>query len=410
MDPNSMSPEAWQAFLDMPAMKSPEGHIPQFDNPPNKNHVAHIAVTICLVAACVGMLGRMIARRKLLHAADYVGLVSFGFYIATTYFLYSLIHSPGFFVHQYDMRLRTMVTFNKRIFIITHLYIGCVVLIKVAIILEWLRIFSANVRDWYYWVSHFILWTNVLHAVISIILVNTSALPYRAIWDPTIRRTEVRLNTAQTNLAGACLNIIYDVLLLVLPQQKIWSLHIQTHKKIGISIVFAFGLIALAAAAARLDATVIRKKNPDYTYSYSRLGLWTYAELTCGILIFSIPALPKVVEQMKPGLIVSTIRSWGSTSIRWLFRSRTSKSSSAESQNSSSHPREYHKVEEPELPLVQMDSTKNGEFRDKTTHVSDSDVEAGIVRTTDFTAFERYPVNEPSDVHQSQHPWMRSKN
>jgi hypothetical protein len=242
MDPNSMSPEQWQAFLDMPAMKIP-GHTPQFDNPPNKNYIAFVSISICLVTACLGMIGRMVARRKMLHAADYVGLVSFGLYIADAYMLYSLVDHPGFFVHQYDMRLRTLASFNKRLFISTHLYMFCIVSIKVAIILEWLRIFSTNMRGWYYWISHIILWTNVLHLVISTCLLHIAAVPHRAIWDPTILKTEVRLNTAQTNLAGASLNIFYDFLLLVLPQQKIWSLHIQKHKKIGISIVFAFGFL-----------------------------------------------------------------------------------------------------------------------------------------------------------------------
>jgi hypothetical protein len=297
------------------------------------------------------------------------------------------------------------------IFITTHLYICSITLIRVAIILEWIRIFSGTVRDWYFWVSHLILWTSVIWSSIALILLNLSLVPYRAIYDRRVLPTGMRVDTADTNLAGSSLNIIYDIMLLILPQQRIWSLHMRRSKKIGLSFIFAFGLFGIACGAARLDASVSRKNSKDFIYAYSRLFLWAYAEMTCGFMVFSLPTLPKAVEGMKPGILFSALRVWGSASLKWLRRTASSESSTSKATQTSSRPSGYRKFDEPELPLVQIGSVRSeGGFKNTGKYPKDdSDVEAGIVRTTDFVAMEGVATGDRGDVVYAQHPWTATK-
>ncbi|CAH0003346.1 unnamed protein product [Clonostachys byssicola] len=376
---DSKSREQMERILNGPALTPPPGHTPQIDNPPNMNYITHAAVAICLVASAVSMALRLTARWKLLHLADF--------------------HNPGTFVHQYDIRVRDMVNFTlpKPIFIMTHVYVSAVALIKTAIILEWMRIFSTAARDWYFWLSHFIIWTNLIWACVALILLNVSMAPHQAIWNPAVPPTAHRANTRQTNLVTASLNFVYDLLILLLPQQRIWSLHLKRSKKLGISVVFAFGFLyadqlpaqlgvpvtnsracfsAIAAAAARLDATITVKANPDFTYSYSRLGLWTYAETTCGYLVFCIPTMPKAIDKLHPGLIFSSFRSWGSASARWLRAPRTSKSSGSGTRQLS-HPSKYNKFDEDQSPIIELGQPRRSRASDSKSQDVDTDVEMG---------------------------------
>jgi hypothetical protein len=411
MAAGQMTPEQVEKLLNGPALKPPPGHTPQFENPPNENYIAYVVVTLCLAFATFSLAGRLVVRRRFLYISDYVALASFAFYVAVTYFLYRLTAHSGFFVHQYDIRLRDTIDYTLPIFINTHLYICSITLIRVAIILEWIRIFSGTMRDWYFWVSHLILWTSVIWSSIALILLNLSLIPHKAIYDRRIVPTGMRVDTADTNLAGSSLNIIYDIMLLLLPQQRIWSLHMRKSKKIGLSFIFAFGLFGIGCGAARLDASVSRKNSKDFIYSYSRLFLWAYAEMTCGFMVFSLPSLPKAVEGVKPGILFSALRVWGSASLKWLRRTTSSETAASKTSQASSRPSGYRKFDDPELPLADMGSVRSeGGLKNSGRYLrDDSDVEAGIVRTTDFVTSEGISTGDGRDVVYAQHPWAAKK-
>ncbi|KAA8651292.1 uncharacterized protein ATNIH1004_000173 [Aspergillus tanneri] len=93
-------------------------------------------------------------------------------------------------------------------------------------------------------------------------------------------------------LATAILNTISDVSLLVLPIFAVWSLHMRTTQKLGISAVFAAGLFACFASAMRIDVSVKKNHTLDRTYDWFPEFLWTSAEISAGIIASSLPAVP----------------------------------------------------------------------------------------------------------------------
>lgn len=54
----SLSPEAIKTFLALPALAPPTGVIPDFDNPPNQNHLAWGVATFCMIIATLCLLIR----------------------------------------------------------------------------------------------------------------------------------------------------------------------------------------------------------------------------------------------------------------------------------------------------------------------------------------------------------------
>jgi hypothetical protein len=124
----------------------------------------------------------------------------------------------------------------------SNLYGVVIPCLKVAILVEWLRIFvPGKSRTAFFWSCSTVLLVNVAYYVASIIALNLSCIPYRAIWDLTIEGK--CLDQQALNNSSAIVNLISDIAILALVQQIIWSLHMSLKKKIGVSLIFAAGLL-----------------------------------------------------------------------------------------------------------------------------------------------------------------------
>jgi hypothetical protein len=151
----------------------------------------------------------------------------------------------------------------------------------------------------------------------------------------------------------------------------------------------------------------------DLTYNFSKIGLWNYAEVTCGHLVLCVPVVPKALRKLNPSFLVSSVRSWSLGSLRRLRRpSNKLDGSTAWSQKSRSTV--YRQVEDPEIPLTKVESAYQTNGATGSTNSfprKDSDVQSGIVRTTRFTTAEKYSPNGSTQDHimDSQHPWAEAK-
>ncbi len=127
--------------------------------------------------------------------------------------------------------------------------------------------------------------------------------PRRKIWTPTVPGK--CLNFSAILISGAIINIISDFAVLALPIGSVWQLQMATKHKIGISAVFAVGLLyvlrqhlsrgagmvtpypylvltALSACISsimRLVASVVAIRSQDNTWDLVKTYLWTYAAI-----------------------------------------------------------------------------------------------------------------------------------
>lgn len=151
-----MSPEALAELLAAPALAAPEGVTPNFDNPPNKNGLAWIVTTLCMVVATICLFLRLFVRlwleKKLrveeckltsiplhLRPVEYAAnsnpfqswsflhmyvVLSFQFplfaiwatphtlqgaYWGTAYAGYALIYTPGYYVHTWNLHNEDLI-------------------------------------------------------------------------------------------------------------------------------------------------------------------------------------------------------------------------------------------------------------------------------------------------------------
>ena len=166
----------------------------------------------------------------------------------------------GYFVHQWNVRLKDLfsilyvrllgllscldrvLTMRKLIHVGNHLSGITFWTLKVAILLDWMNIFIPNRRRGYFF------WTSIsLMAIFALwyggsrIAENLSCIPFERIWDKTV--PGVCINWRIVNIVSAGHNLATDLIMLLLPQGPIWGLNLSVQRKLGVSAIFAAGIL-----------------------------------------------------------------------------------------------------------------------------------------------------------------------
>jgi hypothetical protein len=116
------------------------------------------------------------------------------------------------------------------------------IFLKSAILLEWIRLFvPGKTRNAFFWTCHAITILNALYYTANIIVENVSCTPKAYWWDKSL--TGHCLNGTVLALTSATVNLAFDITILILPQRVIWTLNMSTSRRLGVSVVFAIGLL-----------------------------------------------------------------------------------------------------------------------------------------------------------------------
>ncbi|KAK0610183.1 hypothetical protein B0T17DRAFT_500892 [Bombardia bombarda] len=288
----------------MPALDPPAGEVPDFDSPPNRNDIGIIVSVVCVTLTTLMVLARgyfRIVAMKKVAIQDFLALSSFGCYIGYIYCVLSLVHSPGVFVHQWNIRLRDLTEVLWIIHLGANFYgivIGCM---KTAILLDWLQMFTpGNARKTntkFFYACWAVISVNALYYFSATITQNLSCIPFEKIWDKTIPGGHC-IDEKVLQIVAAAINLVSDVAILILPQHIIWKLQISQQKKIGVSLIFAVGIFGCIAAGIRLSYSISFHSSPDASYAVSLLALWSVGEMSAVFLVFCVPAIPKTLKHL----------------------------------------------------------------------------------------------------------------
>ncbi|KAI1348543.1 hypothetical protein F5Y01DRAFT_306736 [Xylaria sp. FL0043] len=244
---HSLPLKVQEAILNGPAYIPPPGVVPNLEHPPNRNRLVLIVIIICLTVATIASLLRGYSRicilrnvsREDCEIASTSDIFSVACAACGLCFVY---HGPGAFVHQWNVRVKDLFDYLHILHIATNFYDVSIAALKVAILLEWARIFAPRgTRGLFYTMCHVLLWLNVLFYSSKILLINLSCIPHRAIWDKTVPAK--CLNQKIVYLVAAAIGVVSHAFILALPQTIIWRLQMSKQKKIGVSVIFATGIL-----------------------------------------------------------------------------------------------------------------------------------------------------------------------
>ncbi|KAI0595989.1 hypothetical protein F4775DRAFT_594784 [Biscogniauxia sp. FL1348] len=313
----TLPPYAQEIVLDGPAMLPPPGVIPELDHPPNRNDIGYVTNAICIAALSTVLLIRGYAKLVCIgkvEIEDYLALAALGTWAGFVYGSYWLIDSHGVFVHQWDIRIRDMTAIMRMVHICSNLAAGTVCFIKAAILIEWDRIFvPRGVRNYFSWTSRAILVVHVLFHLSWITAENLGCTPYRKIWDQTVAEGSC-IDQKLLYIPAAVVNLITNFVVLLLPQKVIWDLQLSPRNKLGVSVVFAVGILACIGASFRLVESVRLYRSADLVYALACMNHWILVEMTCQFVVFGAPTTPIIFRGLGAATATAGKKPWADLS------------------------------------------------------------------------------------------------
>ncbi|KAJ8131278.1 hypothetical protein O1611_g2346 [Lasiodiplodia mahajangana] len=258
------------------------------------NHVAPQAIIIVTgIMVAIALLIRFLARylMKKLGIAEVLLVISMGFYIFHHYNAYQVAVYPGLGVHewQYNPELAASSNYSWRLGSVTF---GInIAFLKVAILLDWIHTFVPDgTRNSLFWILTTLIVTNSIFYFIGTFI--------EAFQCPTGEMTisTCNIDVTKYNIASGIINVISDLTILIAPHWVIWRLRLSTPRKIGISLLFTIGGLAIGSAIARVVYVAKAYDTGDVVYYSVIINLWAVAEQTFGYLVICVPAIPKVIK------------------------------------------------------------------------------------------------------------------
>ena len=122
------------------------------------------------------------------------------------------------------------------------LYCPTIWLAKSALLFQLMRIFAPARRGSIYWTIHVLVWANLMFYVSAFITILFQCIPQDKIWNPE-REGGHCINYYVATIATGSVNVVSDILILLLPMFVIWRLRMGSNQKLGVSAVFATGLL-----------------------------------------------------------------------------------------------------------------------------------------------------------------------
>ncbi|KAF7945785.1 uncharacterized protein EAE97_004823 [Botrytis byssoidea] len=322
-------------LLEGPALTPPPGVTSNFDNPYSLRPAADAVKIVTTILATLAIFIRVYTKWRIIrevHLEDYIAVAAWCGYIV---FNVTTGFDPNVFGrHQWDIRLKDYQIFLYGTYITSISFGLAIMSIKISILLQYIRLFTAGTRDLMFWSCHALMWITVVFYTILLFMTIFICTPIPKFWN-VLDTTGHCLDVNYLFLATGTANTITDFLIILLPQPIIWKLQMSFKEHVGVSAVFSTGLLACIASMARLFVSLKLLKNPDATWYTSIMCIPSYVELGAGIITSCLPTLPKFFKTMSQIPRVSRMCSFVSSLSKSSNSSVESKQSKERSGNSS---------------------------------------------------------------------------
>jgi len=277
-----------------PAGSPPPGVTPNFDNPSDTLFPEIVAtVTLSIAATTFFTVARLVAKKATssFTIEDYFSAATWVMFVgyATTFLLQGL---AGIGRHIWDIKVEEAPRISKLSWSIELMYCIITFFAKATLLLQLQRTFSPNRTGAVHIVCQLLIYGNLAFYLGSFIALIVECVPQERIWNPLIT-TGRCIKTGDLLIAMGIINIISDLMILILPIWTIFHLRISTKLKLGVSAVFATGVLAFTCSILRLAYTIPPLHSDDSSYLFAPVGLWSIAEMTSIILCTSFPLMPR---------------------------------------------------------------------------------------------------------------------
>ena len=121
------------------------------------------------------------------------------------------------------------------------IYGPIIAIAKLAILLQYKRLFVVHKHNFVFYGIHVLIWTNLVFYFIETFLEIFACTPREKIWNPLIPGHCIGIEN--NYIAIGAWNVLSDFMILILPMIAIWNLQMANTRKVGVAAVFATGLL-----------------------------------------------------------------------------------------------------------------------------------------------------------------------
>ncbi|KAK5169189.1 uncharacterized protein LTR77_006498 [Saxophila tyrrhenica] len=184
-------------------------------------------------------------------------------------------------------------------------------LIKIAIVLLYLRLFPSSMMTWFRPACYAIIGICVAYTIGGLASLIFACNPLSGVWQRWDQEIEVHCIDSDVQLvAMAALNIPLDLVVFFLPIPKIIQLQTSRSKKFGVCLNFLVGLFATAISGVRVQQLHAYATSTGQRPSVVPLAIWSHAEANVGVICACMPSFGRLIRKVWEGTAtgVSEIR------------------------------------------------------------------------------------------------------
>ncbi len=191
-----------------------------------------------------------------------------------------------------------ITNFVRSLYILEILYFLQIALVKLTLLLFFLRIFPKPITRRLLWatVTLNMLW-GFTFAITAIFQCQPISY-YWTSWDKESHGRCININIlAWTN---AAISIIFDVWMLALPLYEVFQLQLSWRKKAGVMMMFGVGTFVTVVSILRLNTLVHFAVSKNPTWDQVEFINWTCIEINVGIICACLPSLRVMLVNLFP--------------------------------------------------------------------------------------------------------------
>ncbi|KAK2030574.1 hypothetical protein LX32DRAFT_716576 [Colletotrichum zoysiae] len=276
------------------AAPPPSWETPNFENPRDVNHTAHIVYTSFIQAIVVFFFAvrvytklSVIDRRFRLE--DWSCLIGWIFTVVLNSVIMIRIHY-GLGFHIWEITKSNYIMIQKWTYISNLLYSPAAFFTKMALILLIVRVFSVST------VVARALCSSMVFFLLCYITMELFkgfvCTPVQAYWDPTIPNFRC-INQSTLFMCDTSVSILSDLVILVVPTVLAWRLRVSTAKRLKIILLLGTGGLGVAVTVYRMFLVFRYRAATDPTTEFhNRAG-----ELAIGVVCACFPPINHLIEK-----------------------------------------------------------------------------------------------------------------
>ncbi|KAL5606305.1 hypothetical protein BROUX41_002720 [Berkeleyomyces rouxiae] len=259
-----------------------------------------VSSLIALTTFFVGL--RLYTRAVLSHSVSWDDLLTVVAYlIALAEGILMIIHvDHGQGRHWDTLSFSEQVTYLQIFYSTIVLYTAALGIVKTAILLQYLRIFTGKLRK----VTIICMILIGMWSTAILLVIIFPCRPVRLFWDKSVDGYCIP-DLPLWYINAGC-NILTDLIITILPIRTLWKLQLPRSQRLSLIAVFALGFFTCAISLIRVFALSI---GADPSYKNINAAIWSCAEVSCALITSSLPTLRPILYRILPRIFHPLTRS-----------------------------------------------------------------------------------------------------